>query len=960
MVSMRFVWLCALVALGALAQVRAEVVVPRLSPLPVKVETERVPLSGTWTFNGGDPIEVPGEWVMQGFEVEKGREATYERTFDVPRSWRGQRVKLRCNGIYSRARIEVNGKAVGSHLGGFTAFELDVTDAVRPGGENRIRIGVTSETVADATSNASNYAAHPLGGITRDLYLFALPEVNVASFHVQTTFDDQYTDAVLRAEVEVADESAGTSAGDLALRFVLKDPEGRKVFDVRKPARVGSQSFDFDVERPAQWTAETPTLYDLACTIERGGRALYTTRRRVGFRQIEVRGNQLFVNNRPVKLRGVCRHEVMPLRGRSLVEGMWRRDVELFREGNVNYIRTSHYPPDEALLEACDELGMYVEVEAPFCWMHQATIAPTDSAVLVDQHIEMVHLNRSHPSVLIWSLGNESLKYKECFTRAAEVVKELDPTRPRNFSQWSPDADGNELEIGNHHYPGPGGPDQYRGAKRPIVFDEFCHLNSYNRLELSADPGIRDQWGELLDRMWTGMYHSQGVLGGAIWVGIDDTFFLPPDGRAVGYGTWGVIDGWRRKKPEFWGMKKAYSPVRLKLKGNLNAEGRLSFAAENRHDFLDFSACRFEWSTEGRRGEVSWSLAARRDSVLTLTLPESVREGADTLHLDVFSPQGFLVDAYCFSLRPEATSLSEPAAGELTLDETDEAICVRSKGGKFVVSKRDGLLDGLEPALMVLPLNNEGRGIQMVGGGQDFDPYTPTCSDWVATAVRTCRYADRIEVSVDGEYKEAQGTLTYRFLATGETELDYDFTMKEAVSPRQVGLTFALPADHTRLTWKRRGYWNYYPADHIAALTGTADYMREDIPVCGLAGPDKEPTVPWELDQTEYGSNAFRSTKVNVYRARLESPATGRGFTVQSDGRQSVRCWREGDGFRLLVADYVNAGKGQYIEPHAALDYRPLRRGDRIRGRVAFRWEANGANEANRADGLRAVAHYSH
>ena len=126
---MRFVWLCALVALGALAQVRAEVVVPRLSPLPVKVGTERVPLSGTWTFNGGDPIEVPGEWVMQGFEVEKGREAVYERTFDVPRSWRRRRVKLRCNGIYSRARVEVNGKAVGSHLGGFTAFELDVTDA---------------------------------------------------------------------------------------------------------------------------------------------------------------------------------------------------------------------------------------------------------------------------------------------------------------------------------------------------------------------------------------------------------------------------------------------------------------------------------------------------------------------------------------------------------------------------------------------------------------------------------------------------------------------------------------------------------------------------------------------------------------------------------------------------------------------------------------------------------------
>lgn len=173
----------------------------------------------------------------------------------------------------------------------------------------------------------------------------------------------------------------------------------------------------------------------------------------------------------------------------------------------------------------------------------------------------MVNLNRSHPSILMWSMGNESLKFKEYFKQASETVKQLDPSRPRIFSQWGPDADEGTLEITNHHYPGPEGPDKYRHYKRPVTFDEFCHLNAYNRLELAADPGLRNMWGKLLDAMWNDMYHSQGVLGGAIWVRIDDTFFLPGE-KAVGYGTWGTIDGWRREKPEYWGMKRHIVPLK--------------------------------------------------------------------------------------------------------------------------------------------------------------------------------------------------------------------------------------------------------------------------------------------------------------------------------------------------------------------------------------------------------------
>lgn len=937
--------------------------VPRLSPLPVKVERQKVPLAGKWQFNpspeqefwkkgsvgGWKSIEVPGEWVMQGFEVEKGKAAGYFRTFTVPASWSGQRIKLRCNGIYSDSRIFINGKMAGSHLGGFTAFELDVTKLVETGKENRIAVSVRSESLADSTSSGSQYAAHPLGGISRDLYLFALPEVNVSMFHAATLFDSTYTDATLKTELEITNESA-TIANGMSLHFTLKDRNGKEIVlkeatqSIHPISAGGTEKMEvsFLVPKPEKWDTEHPNLYAFTCQLKEGKKVLYETTRRIGFRQIEVRGNQVYVNNMPIKLRGACHHEVMPLRGRSVNDDMWRKDVELFRRGNVNYIRTSHYPPDEALLEACDELGMFLEVEAPFCWAHNTKFTEDEHAKLLNQHVEMVNLNRSHPSVLMWSMGNESLLYKEFFTKAAKIVKQMDPTRPRIFSQWGPDADEGELEVTNHHYPGPTGPDKYRNYKRPVTFDEFCHLNAYNRLEQAADPGLRSMWGPLLDRMWSDMYHSQGVLGGAIWVGIDDTFFLPGE-KAVGYGTWGPLDGWRREKPEYWEMKKAYSPVKIKLKGNISAEGKVCFEVENRHIFSNLSECTIEWKAAEKNGKVVADVAPRSEGTFEIQLPESLRD-TKTLELTVVGVRGFEIDRYCFQLLPEHLKPVVSAGGKLACQEKGNVIEVQSNGGTFTVDTRNGLLfagqgsDAVllqSPTLMVLPLNGEGGGIQMTGTNQKFEPYNPVCENWVARSITCLSSDDLVRVQVKGTYKEAEGTLEYRFHQDGKVTFAYDFTMLQDISPRQTGLVFTLPASFTHLNWKRKGYWNVYPSDHIAALEGEAEAFDPALPISGLAGPSRKPANGWSYDQTAAGSNLFRSTKENIYSASLKSKE-GKSVTVHSDGTQHVRAWIEGDAIRLLVADYNNAGMENYLIPHAEKGYRPLKKGDKVQGEITL------------------------
>lgn len=936
--------------------------VPRLSPLPINLPEQRISLNGEWRFttafkegknelgNFESTIKVPGEWVMQGFNVKKETWAGYGRTFELPATWKGKRVKLRCNAVYSRCILYVNGEKAGSHLGGFTPFEIDVTDKVKIDGVNELAVSVMSESLADKASSASEYAVHPLGGIPRDIYLFALPEVNLSLFHASTTFDSDYKNAVLKVEADVTNECRSNMNG-LGLEFTLQDKEGNKVplsISTNKLKKLKSGEtqhieLSLNVTEPKKWDCEHPYLYTLICRLKKGRKVLEETSRRIGFRQIEVRGNQVFVNNHPIKLRGVCRHEVMPLRGRSLCDDMWRKDVELFRRGNVNYIRTSHYPPDEALLNACDELGMFVEVEAPFCWAHKTQIAEDDFyEVLVNQHVEMVNRDRSHPSILMWSIGNESKKFNEYFRCASEVVRKMDPTRPRIFSQWAPKGDEGALEIANHHYPGPKGPQNYKNHPRPVVFDEYCHVNAYNRFELAADPGLRNAWGALLDKMWTDMYKSQGVLGGAIWVGIDDTFFLP-DGRTVGYGTWGVVDGWRREKPEYWNMKKAYSPIRLVLPEGCKKDTRLILEVENRYLFSNLSECELNWKAGNKSGTVTADIPPRSKDTVMINIGESMKELKE-LELSVIGVQGFEVDKYCFNLsqeenRPFPVTLQK--SDKLNYEETpdvfqvtigDIQVAVNKIDGMFSVTDKKGCLLNDAPLLMLLPLNKEGDGVQMTGKSQIFAPYNPVCTEWTKDSVDFIIDESKIAVKVIGRYKEAAGCFTYTIYSDGKLTVDYDFTLLEAVSPRQTGLVFTLPSDFTHLEWKRKGYWNVYPDGHIGGIQGEADAFNKRLPISGLAGPCIQPLNTWETDQTANGSNGFRSTKENFYQAVLWGD-NNRKVKIVSDGNGHFRSWVTGDKVYFLVADYSNGGSEKFLKP-AKVKHRKMEKGDNVTGQV--------------------------
>jgi len=518
---------------------------PRLTPRPASVAGTDAPivdLNGAWDF---DPtgagaafpatLTVPGEYTLQGFRIPEGQPVVYRRAFSVPAAWAGLRAKLRFDGVSSNATVFVNGALAGTHLGGFTPFELDVTAALVPGGANMLTVVVVGWSVADDLASASKYATHDIGGITRKVYLMAVPPVSIADVHVVTTFTDgTRTAADVFLNVSLANDGEGATGApttvDVGLAFNGAAVTGGQVTFPADlpPGTVAFAALTLRVPAPRLWDPEHPQLHDLTLTLP-----TQTVVRRVGIRDVRVVGNRVVVNGRPIKARGTTRHEVHPLVGRALwalepVGKQWERDIIAFRDANVNYIRTSHYPPAEELMEAADELGMLLEVEMPFCWA-SGNVGAFDFNYTVQAQREAMVFLRNHPSVVHWSLGNESPWLRNFDQSLALYLREVDWTRPFLF-----DGGGGQaippLDIISLHYPGFDVPPKLANASYPTQFGEYAHLNCYNRRELAADPGVRDIWGLGIEKMWELIYASPGVLGACYWAGIDEyvSYARPP------------------------------------------------------------------------------------------------------------------------------------------------------------------------------------------------------------------------------------------------------------------------------------------------------------------------------------------------------------------------------------------------------------------------------------------------
>ena len=911
-------------------------------PLPDAVDGMAEPvicLNGIWKFTRTPPerfwqdnvsiadwpdIAVPGECVMQGFDIEQNVEFAYKTEFTVPRDFAGRHIILRFDRVYSYTRVWVDGLFVRDHQGGFTTWDCDITDLIKTGKKVQLTVGVTD--VSPEVSWGSGYAKHNIGGILGDVLLIAAPKTFITSLHVDTDLDEEYTHAILKVTASIDFHRNE----DAEIHLKLSDPMNRSVVIepdvIKSDARAPRQAVSIPVNDVTTWDAEHPHRYELQADLLVGNRLVQTVSLKFGFREVERRGTDLLVNGRPVKLYGVNRHNVHPLLGRAVTAEFDELDARLFKEANVNFVRTSHYPPTRTFLDACDRYGIYVEEETAVCFVNTwgNALNIDDGSLLprfMNQFAEMIERDRDHPCVIMWSLGNEN-RWNDFFLKQLEYVRAEDTGRPVIFSYPATIPDGlSAFDIFSHHYPDFSDNLSEINFMFPVLHDEYAHIPCYDTDELRNDPNVRNFWGESIKRFGDDLFSTDGALGAAIWCGIDEVFQIPLDEHVKpinsndfdphGYGEWGIIDGWRRKKPEFWHVKKAYSPIKMTEDPIAlpDSMAQIRLPVINRFCHTDLSELDITWEVGEQKGEIS-DVHLEPNGRGILVIPHQGCHNGDTLTV-AFYRDGHLVDLYklpvFFALQFYTRDMrnyeydralkhfAEPSGTVPVIGEDENHIVISGEDFELVFSQKSGLIE-----------RGTYRGKTVIEGGPYFHIFKADLADWTPQRIEVQRNENFVLVKSAGNYGDVSVCFDISIFGNG-TINTVCHVLNPPIPPNrndqnsgagfgEVGISYILSSQIDRLSWDRKGIWSVYPADHIGRRTGTAVRIRPK----GDEEYGEKPTWQWSQDMNNFflngrndegfgATNDFRSMKENIWFASALLAESEIRLRVESRGQHAVR-----------------------------------------------------------------------
>jgi len=872
-----------------------------------------------------ETVAVPGNWELQGHGVaiytnvqypfpvddlprvphDDNPVGSYRTRFTVPESWDGRQILLVFEGVDSAFYLWVNGEMVGYSQDSRLPAEFDVTTYVRPG-ENTLAVRVYRWSDGSYLEDQDHWR---LSGIHRDVYLVAAPAVHVRDLWVRTELDDNYCDAVLRVLAQIRNYRDQDAVGCVVEAELLDTEANLQICKSAKgiSVRAGDEvalELEQPVAGPTKWSAENPYLYTLLVTLkDPAGDVLEVQSCRVGFRQVELRDGQMLVNGFPVVIKGVNRHDHDPDRGKAVTVDSMVEDIRLMKQFNLNAVRTSHYPNDPRWYDLCDEYGLYVfdeaNIETHGVW-DRLTRDPKWKTAFMERMVRMVERDKNHPSVVVWSLGNES-GYGPNHEAIADWVHRRDPTRPVHYesaTSWSTytgPEDAPYVDFVSVMYPSVDKiveMAQTPGEIRPLVMCEYAHAmgNSVGNLKEyweAIEAYRRLVGGFIWD--WVDQGIRQVTDDGVEWFAYGGDFGDEPNDGAFCIN--GVVFPDRHVHPALWEVKKFSEPVRVEPIDLLAGKVRIT----NRYHFLDLGGL-----------DVSWMLSADEQVLQAGTLPPmSTPAGAsktvtfpfDRPALEPGVEYWLTVSITLAQATPWADAGHEVAwaqfklpfdlpAGpvlrigdmpELEVKESEGTVRLRGPEFDLVFDRQDGTISswqyrGVElvqrgPALNVwrAPTDND--------EGPQWNPDLVLANKWRAAGLDRLRHqveqvtvnqlrpqAVQIEVrSLVCAPDRADGLTceyTYTILGSGDVLLDvHVLPIGNLPSLPRVGVRMTLPGGYENLIWYGRGPHETYVDRKAGAQVGVYEGAVDDqyVPYIVPQENGNKTDVRWVTLVNEYG-----------------------------------------------------------------------------------------------------------
>lgn len=863
-----------------------------------------------WEVNGyGTPIYVSSGYSFkidpprvtstppEKYTAFKERNPTgqYRRSFTLPESWKTGQVFLRFDGAQSAFYVWINGNRVGYSEGSMEPSEFNVTKFLTAG-ENQIAIEVYKYCDGSYLEDQDMWR---FGGIHRDITLFHTPDIRLSDLHIRTLLDKNYENATLEIDPELSVFGKQTGKG-YTVRAVIENlinvtADAASILNLdnkaalmnewnpqRGPRKTGR--LKSEIKNPLKWTAETPNLYTLNISLEDStGKVLERIRQLIGFRSVEIKNGKMLVNGKPVRLRGVNRHEHDPKLGKVMTEPLMLKDILLMKQANINAVRTCHYPNVTRWYELCDSLGLYVMDEADIeehGLRGKLASDPDWAQAFLDRTIRMAERDKNYPSVVMWSLGNEA-GYGPNFAVCSAWLKDFDPTRPIHYEGaqgLNGEPDPITVDVISRFYPrvqqeylNPG-IDENSSVERPEnarwerLLDIAQRTNDNRPVMTSEYAHVMGNSGGNLQEYWDEIYSNKRMLGGFIWEWADEGIFkILPNGKiqvAFGgdFGDYpnlktfcikGIVTSDRQTTPKYEEVKKVYQPIDIKL-----VNGELQIINRQHHSDLSLYKCIWTITNYGKikyKGEIALPNLQPGDTA-TIVSPDSMAVIPDidlamnyqfVLKKDCdWAKAGYVVASEQFPFNdlklPSKDILNK---GKLTVSEANETLIAKGKGFSATWNTKSGNLtslvyDGKEMLASNVKGFEEQPVVQAFRAPTDNDKGFGNwlAKDWklhgldsAKVSIDSVHHFIRndgtlvVEVQKSNQYKNGKVKTKLIYTVTSNSEIDLECRFNPIGNlpelPR-LGIALALNSELENFSWYGEGPWENYPDRKSASTIG--------------------------------------------------------------------------------------------------------------------------------------------